>query len=55
VVTAKETGEFTGQCAELCGLNHALMRFHVRVVDRNEFDKWVAEQAAANGLSVRQP
>jgi len=55
VITAKETGEFTGQCAELCGLNHALMRFHVRVVDRNEFDKWVAEQAAANGLSVRQP
>lgn len=55
VITAKETGEFTGQCAELCGLNHALMRFHVRVVDPNEFDKWVAEQAAANGLSVRQP
>lgn len=54
VITAKETGEFTGQCAELCGLNHALMRFHVRVVEREEFDRWVAEQVQANA-SVRQP
>ena len=54
VITALETGEFTGQCAELCGLNHALMRFHVRVVERDEFDKWVAEQVAAKP-SVRQP
>jgi cytochrome c oxidase subunit 2 len=53
VITAKETGEFTGQCAELCGLNHALMRFRVRVVERSEFDRWVAEQAAAK--AVREP
>ena len=43
-ITAHTTGEFEGQCAELCGLNHALMRFHVRVVERAEFDKWIAEQ-----------
>lgn len=54
VITATQTGEFTGQCAELCGLNHALMRFHVRVVEREEFDRWVAEQVAAKA-SVRQP
>lgn len=47
-VTAKDKGEFIGQCAELCGLNHSLMRFHVRVVDRSDFDKFIADQAAGN-------
>ncbi len=54
VITAREPGEYFGQCAELCGLNHALMRFKLRVVSRDEFDRWVAEQTAANGrASVR--
>ncbi|MDZ7728313.1 MAG: cytochrome c oxidase subunit II [Dehalococcoidia bacterium] len=46
VVTARETGTFAGQCAELCGVDHALMRFNVEVVEREEFDAWVEEQAA---------
>ena len=46
-VTPNKTGSYIGQCAELCGLNHALMRFNVEVVDRPTFDKWVADQAAA--------
>lgn len=45
-VTARETGDFSAQCAELCGTNHALMRFVVRVVERDEFDAWVAGEAA---------
>ena len=45
-VTARETGDFKAQCAELCGMNHALMRFVVRVVERDEFDAWVADEAA---------
>lgn len=45
-VTARETGDFSAQCAELCGTNHALMRFTVRVVERDEFDAWVAAEAA---------
>lgn len=45
VITANQTGEFFGQCAELCGLDHALMRFRLRVVERDEFDAWVAEMA----------
>jgi cytochrome c oxidase subunit 2 len=44
-ITANETGTYDGQCAELCGLNHALMRFRLQVVERAEFDAWVAEQA----------
>ena len=47
-VTATETGTYAGQCAELCGLNHALMRFKVRVVERSEFDKFISDRAAAN-------
>lgn len=42
-----ETGTFEGQCAEFCGLDHARMRFFLRVVTREEFDEWVAEQLAA--------
>jgi len=55
VVTARETGEFHGQCAELCGLNHALMRFKLKVVTRAEFDAWVAEQTADDTESVQRP
>ena len=31
-----------GQCAELCGLAHALMRFRVIVMEQADFDSWVA-------------
>lgn len=47
VVTARETGTFSGQCAELCGVDHALMRFDVQVMERDEFDAWVEEQTAS--------
>jgi cytochrome c oxidase subunit II len=45
VVTATKTGVFDGQCAELCGLNHEAMLFTLRVVTREEFDDWIAENA----------
>ena len=53
VVTAHTTGTFHAQCAELCGLDHALMRFTLKVVSRAEFDQWVAEQSKASA-SVQQ-
>ena len=31
----------SGQCAELCGLAHALMRFDVTIMDQSDFDSWV--------------
>ena len=31
-----------GQCAELCGLAHAQMRFRVTVMEQEAFDSWVA-------------
>lgn len=54
-VTPRQTGTFVGQCAEFCGLDHALMRFHLEVVSRADFDKWVSEQNVAAPKAVAQP
>ena len=35
-------GVYLGECAEFCGLQHADMRFTVRVVDRPTFQRWLA-------------
>jgi cytochrome c oxidase subunit 2 len=43
---AKRTGDFFGQCVELCGAGHAFMPIHVRVVTAEEFTAWVAERRA---------
>jgi len=32
---------FYGQCAEFCGIAHALMKFQVQVMDQQEYDAWV--------------
>lgn len=53
-VTARETGTYSGQCAELCGINHALMRFSLRVVTREEFDRWIQERLEEQ-RTARQP
>jgi cytochrome c oxidase subunit 2 len=37
-----ETGIFRGQCTELCGKDHGFMPIVVRVVERNEYDEWLA-------------
>jgi len=38
---------FRVQCSALCGMDHALMRFPVRVVSRSDFDTWLADQKQA--------
>ena len=40
-----------GQCAELCGLAHALMRFRVTVMEQADFDSWVAAYGAPPAIS----
>jgi cytochrome c oxidase subunit II len=35
---------FRGQCAELCGANHADMRARVRAVTPDEFEDWTQQQ-----------
>lgn len=41
---AEKTGDYYGQCAELCGKEHAYMPIHVKVVTDEEYGKWVEEQ-----------
>jgi cytochrome c oxidase subunit 2 len=43
---AKEPGIYRGQCAELCGKEHAYMPIVVRVVPQDEYEQWVSEQKA---------
>ena len=41
---AERTGDFYGQCQELCGKEHAYMPIHVKVVSAEDYSKWVADE-----------
>ena len=42
---AEKIGDYYGQCAELCGKEHAYMPIHVKVISAEDYSKWVgAEQ-----------
>jgi cytochrome c oxidase subunit 2 len=43
-VDVTRAGEWTGRCSEFCGLKHWAMRFGVRAVPQDEFDRWVRDQ-----------
>ena len=45
VLRADEPGRYSGDCAEFCGLQHALMGITVIAHDRAEFDAWATEQS----------
>lgn len=47
---ATKTGRFYGQCSELCGTNHAFMPIVVDVVEKEEFDRWVAQKQKEAGI-----
>ena len=49
VITPTRKGEFSLVCTELCGLGHATMRAAVRVVDRAEYDEFLAGEARGGG------
>ena len=38
---AEQTGDFYGQCFELCGKEHAYMPIHVKVVSAADYTAWV--------------
>ncbi|MDM7457329.1 MAG: cytochrome c oxidase subunit II [Tepidimonas sp.] len=44
---AEKTGDFYGQCAELCGKEHAYMPIHVKVVTQEEYTQWVEQRKQA--------
>ncbi|MFM8945080.1 MAG: c-type cytochrome [Actinomycetota bacterium] len=47
LIEASETGTFSGQCKEFCGLSHAYMRFRVVVHSQADYDRWLAGQRMA--------
>lgn len=42
-------GDYVARCAELCGIQHALMTGFVHVVPRAQYDAFVAKRASAAG------
>ncbi len=41
---AEKTGDFHGQCQELCGKEHAYMPIHVKVLSAEDYTAWVAAE-----------
>lgn len=52
-VPEDKAGEYQGQCNVYCGVSHANMLIKVRVLPQADYDKWYAEQAAANSGTVQ--
>lgn len=52
---AEKTGDFYGQCAELCGKEHAYMPIHVKVVTAEQYTAWVTEQQKAMAAAADDP
>lgn len=52
---AEKEGLFYGQCAELCGKEHAYMPINVKVVSAKEYTAWVDEQQAAMAALADDP
>jgi cytochrome c oxidase subunit 2 len=51
---ALHTGFFHGQCAQLCGRNHASMVAFVRVVTPAQYQAWLTQQAQAINAANNQ-
>ena len=43
-ITPDREGSYKVRCAEICGLDHAIMVAEVEVVSRADFDQWIADQ-----------
>lgn len=46
-ISAGQAGIYRGQCAEYCGVQHALMAFTVIALPREQFDQWAARRQQA--------
>ena len=52
---AEQTGDFYGQCAELCGKEHAYMPIHVKVLPAAEYTAWVEQQKKRQAALADDP
>jgi cytochrome c oxidase subunit 2 len=52
---SEKTGDFYGQCYELCGKEHAYMPIHVKVVSAAEYTQWVDGQKKKMAAKLDDP
>lgn len=52
---AEQVGEYRGQCAELCGKDHAFMPIVVKVVSQEDYVAWAQEQKGALTAAADDP
>ncbi|MDP3798586.1 MAG: cytochrome c oxidase subunit II [Polaromonas sp.] len=52
---AEKIGDYYGQCAELCGKEHAYMPIHVKVVSAQDYSAWVAVKAKEAAAKADDP
>ena len=52
---ATKTGDFYGQCAELCGKEHAYMPIHVKVLSQADYSAWVDAQKKKMAAAADDP
>lgn len=52
---AEKIGDYYGQCAELCGKEHAYMPIHVKVVSAQDYTAWVAVKAKEAAAKADDP
>ncbi len=52
---AEQTGTFYGQCAELCGKDHAFMPIAVQVMSAADYAKWVDGRKKAMAAAADDP
>jgi cytochrome c oxidase subunit II len=52
---AEKTGDFYGQCAELCGKEHAYMPIHVKVLSAPDYAAWVEGKKKAMAAAADDP
>ena len=52
---AERTGDFYGQCQELCGKEHAYMPIHVKVVSAEQYSAWTKEKLKEAAAKADDP
>lgn len=50
-INVANEGYYFGQCSQICGNNHTYMPIAVRVVSKEEFDKWVEQKKKEAGIA----
>jgi cytochrome c oxidase subunit 2 len=52
---AEKTGDFYGQCQELCGKEHAYMPIHVKVLSATDYAAWVDAEKKKQAAKADDP